>query len=129
MSNYVVVDTSALLALIQQEKGADQVNALMGKMVMSTVNVTETLGVLQRTQIYSSESLPFVSDILQSMIDFDLIQARITADLELKTKSKGLSLGDRACIALGIHLQAPIYTADKIWAELALEQADIRLIR
>lgn len=129
MSNYVVVDTSALLALIQQEKGADQVHALMGQMVMSTVNVTETLGVLQRTQIYSSESLPFVSDILQSMIDFDVTQARIAADLELKTKSKGLSLGDRACIALGIHLQAPIYTADKVWADLDLEHADIRLIR
>jgi len=40
-----------------------------------------------------------------------------------------LSLGDRACITLGIKLQAPIYTADKIWAKLKLNNADIKLIR
>ena len=129
MNDHVVVDTSALLALFQKEKGADQVNLLVGKMIMSTINVAETLSVLQRTQISPSESLPFISDILQSIVNFDLTQARLVAELELKTRSKGLSLGDRACLALGIHLQVPIYTADKIWANLDLEQADIRLIR
>ena len=42
---------------------------------------------------------------------------------------QGLSLADRACIALGIKLQIPIYTADRIWDELKLDNIDIRLIR
>jgi PIN domain nuclease of toxin-antitoxin system len=51
------------------------------------------------------------------------------ASLKKSTKHLGLSLEDRACVSLGIKLGIAIYTADKIWAELKLENADIRLIR
>ena len=51
------------------------------------------------------------------------------AFLQNSTKHKGLSIGDRACIALGIKMQLPIYTADKVWAELDIESAEIILIR
>ena len=64
-----------------------------------------------------------------AVISFDKSQALITGVLQSETYSKGLSLGDRACIALGITMQLPIYTADKVWEKINIEKADIRLIR
>ena len=129
MSNKVVLDSSALLALIQSEKGAEVVRPLLKQTVMSTVNVAEVLTALQRVNIFSEEATNAISEIVPFIIPFDLEQAQNVAKLYLQVKSKGLSLGDRACLAVGMKLQAPIYTADKIWRELRLENVEIRLIR
>lgn len=129
MSNNVILDASALLALIHQEEGADIVKPLIKIAVMSTINVSEVLTALQRTDVFPKEALISISDIIQNIIPFDIEQAQLTAELSPLTKSKGLSLGDRACIALGQKLQLPIYTADRIWGELKLENAEIKLIR
>lgn len=129
MSNNVILDASALLALIHQEEGADIVKPLLKKAIMSTVNVSEVFTALQRADILPKEALTSISDFIQTIIPFDIEQAQLVAELYPFTKSKGLSLGDRACIALGQKLQLPIYTADKIWKELQLDNIDIRLIR
>lgn len=55
---------------------------------------------------------------VQQAVDFTAEQAKIAGDLVAQTRSLGLSLGDRACVALGILLRAPIYTADKAWKKL-----------
>jgi len=47
-------------------------------------------------------------------------QAKIAGSLAARTRSIGLSLGDRACLALGLTLKAPIYTADRAWKSLKL---------
>lgn len=96
---------------------------------MSAVNVTETLSVLQRANITPEEGLALITDIVTTIVPFDLEQAEQTAKLHPLAQSKGLSLADRACIALGIKLQIPIYTADRIWGELRLNNANIKLIR
>ncbi len=129
MKNNVILDASALLSLIHQEKGADIVKPLIKIAVMSTINVSEVLTALQRTDISPREALVSISDIIQNIIPFDLEQAQLTAELNALTKSKGLSLGDRACIALGQKMGLPVYTADKIWGELQLENTEIKLIR
>ena len=129
MSKNVILDASALLALIHQEKGSDIVKPLIKVAVMSTINVSEVLTALQRADIFPKDALVSISDIIQNIIPFDIEQAQLTAELSPFTKSKGLSLGDRACIALGQKLQLPIYTADKIWGELKLENVEIILIR
>jgi urocanate hydratase len=70
-----------------------------------------------------------ISDLVPEIVPFcEAISIR-TGKLAKLTQNYGLSLGDRACIALGITLGLPIYTADKVWAELKLENTDIRLIR
>ncbi len=96
---------------------------------MSSINVSEAAAILLDSKMTFEESqaclLPFISTIMP----FDEEFAFLTAKLRSQTKAKGLSLGDRACIALGIHLQLPIYTADRRWKELSIEGADIRLIR
>ncbi len=122
--NNVILDASALLALLHQEKGADMVKPLIKIAVMSTINVSEVLTVLQRTDISPREALISISDIIQNIMPFDLEQAQLTVELNALTKSKGLSLGDRACIALGQKMKLPIYTADRIWGELQLENIE-----
>lgn len=129
MNNRVILDASALLALIQEETGAEIIKPLLKFSVMSAVNVTETLSVLQRTNISPEEGLTLITDIVTTIVPFDLEQAAQVAKLHPLVQPQGLSLADRACIALGIKLQIPIYTADRIWDELKLDNIDIRLIR
>jgi len=129
MNNKVVLDASALLALIQNEKGADVVKPLLKRAVMSTINVTEVLAALQRVEIQPKDAIVSISDVIQELIPFDVEQAQCVAELQPYVRHKGLSLGDRACIALGLKLQAPIYTADKIWGELQLDNITINIIR
>jgi PIN domain nuclease of toxin-antitoxin system len=129
VKNKVVLDASALLALIQQERGAETVKPLLKSAVMSAVNIAECLSALQRADVLAEEALSLITDIISIIIPFDVEQAACVADLQSKVKHKGLSLGDRACVALGMKLQIPIYTSDRIWAELALDNVEIRLIR
>ena len=129
MNNRVILDASALLALIQEETGAEIIKPLLKFSVMSVINVTETLSVLQRTNISPEEGLTLITDIITTIVPFDLEQAEQVAKLHPLVQPQGLSLADRACIALGIKLQIPIYTADRIWVELKLDNIDIRLIR
>ena len=127
--NSVILDASALLALVQEEAGAEIIKPLLKFSIMSVVNVAETLSVLQRTNISPGEGLALISDIVTTIVPFDLEQVEQVAKLHHLVKAKGLSLADRVCIALGIKLQIPIYTADRIWSELQLDNADIKLIR
>ena len=129
MNKNIVLDASALLALIQEERGADVVRSLLRHAVMSAVNIAEVLTALQRVHVSPQESVGLVSDIVETIVPFDLEQARYVAELQSQVQPKGLSLGDRACIALGLKLQVPIYTADKIWSQLQLDKVDIRMIR
>ncbi|MBI1954654.1 MAG: type II toxin-antitoxin system VapC family toxin [Proteobacteria bacterium] len=129
MNNKVVLDASALLALIQNERGADVVKPLLRLAMMSTINIAEVLTTLQRVNILPKEALPSLSDIIQTIVPFDIEQAQYVAELQPYVQHKGLSLGDRACLALGMKWQVPIYTADKIWGDLQLNKVDIKLIR
>lgn len=129
MNNKVILDASALLALIQNEKGADMVRPLLNRAVMSSINVAEVMTVLQRVDISPKESRLSISEIIKTIVPFDLEQAQYIAELQPYVQHKGISLGDRACISLGQKLQAPVYTADRIWADLSLDMVTIKLIR
>ena len=116
----VVLDASALIALIQEENGSEIIKPLLKYAVMSSVNVAETLIALQKRGLLYQQSLILIQDIIGSIIPFNLKHVELVAQLQTLTQHKGLSLGDKACIALGIATSYPIYTADKIWAELEL---------
>lgn len=127
--NKVILDSSALLALIKGEKGAEKVEKLLGGIIMSTVNVSEVAAILAELSMTQDDCKFAIEPFLDSIIPFDTHQAYTAALLKNETKHKGLSLGDRACIALGITMELPIYTADKIWSELEIPSAQIHLIR
>ena len=129
MIDKVVLDASALLALIQNEKGADVIRPLLKRSVMSTINVAEALTALQRVEIQPKDAIVSIRDVIQGIIPFDAEQAQCAAELQPYVRHKGLSLGDRACLALGQRLQASVYTADKIWGELHLDNITIHVIR
>jgi PIN domain nuclease of toxin-antitoxin system len=125
----VVLDASALLALIKNEKGSVKVEQTLGNIVMSSVNVSEVASKLLDSGIPEEECMAMIEPFVSCIISFDDDQIFLTATLKKFTKQQGLSLGDRACIALGIQLSVPIYTADKAWLECNIPNAEIVLIR
>ncbi len=129
--NRVVLDASALLAILNGEPGADaftRQSSLLQNSVMSAVNVAEAYGKLVGIGVDSEDAWEAVSGPIPEIAEFDREQAKIAGGLVPQTRSLGLSLGDRACLALGLTLKAPIYTADRAWKNLKLK-ISIHVIR
>ena len=125
-----ILDSSTLLALLNSEKGREVVEKILPYSVMSTVNLAEVVGELHNKlglEIEKCEKI--VITLVNRIVDFDVKQSIKCAELKKLTSKYGLSLGDRACLALAIKLQLPIYTADKVWAQLRLDGVEIKLIR
>lgn len=118
----VVLDASAILALLNNEPGAEKLSLeILTDAVCSTVNLAEV-----QTKLVSEGGVPgeVWEDALAAIrepVPFGADQAKIAGSLVMQTRHLGLSLGDRACLALGIALKAPIYTADKTWKKLKLD--------
>ena len=127
--NKVILDSSALLALINNEEGSSVVEELLGSIIMSSINISEVASILLDSEMDTEQVSKAIEPFIDSIIDFDFEYSILCASLKKSTKHLGLSLGDRACISLGIKLGLPIYTADKICAEVKLDNIDIRLIR
>lgn len=123
-----VLDASALLALLLKEPGKEAVEFVLSEAVISSVNWCEVVQRLIRKGAKTSNLRSDLGALGLSVIAFDVEQAEQTASLLLRGKPYGLSLGDRACIALGSFQSADILTADKIWAE-AFPELQIRVIR
>lgn len=127
--NKVILDSSAIIALIKGETGAGIVEPLLGSIVMSTLNISEAAGILIDLGMPEEECKNSIEPYVDLVVPLDIQQSFEMAYLKKLIPNKGLSIGDRACIALGIKMALPIYTADKIWAKLDIEGADIILIR
>ncbi len=120
MSN-VVLDASAILALLNAEPGADQLTPeLLHSAVTSTVNLAEVQSKLVREGVDPDEAWGLALSPVREAVQFTAEQARAAGDLAATTSSLGLSLGDRACLALGVELGAPIYTTDRSWKNVKL---------
>jgi ribonuclease VapC len=129
--NKIVLDASALLAILHQERGAEMFSQqfdLLENATMSAVNIAEAYGKLVGIGIGSEDAWEAVIAPIPEIVDFDKSQAKTAGALLPQTRSIGLSLGDRACLALGMTLRAPIYTADRSWKKLRLG-VEIHVIR
>lgn len=129
--NRIVLDSSALLAILHQEPGAEifaERFDLLENAAMSAVNVAEVYGKLLVRGIGSEVAWETVTGPVPEIVDFDKEQSKIAGSLLPQTRSLGLSLGDRACLALGIALKAPVYTADRAWRNLKLK-VSVHVIR
>jgi ribonuclease VapC len=124
----VVLDASALFALLEQEKGADCVLGYLDRAVMSVVNYTETLTLLMRDGHSVEEADNIIKSVLVDVVEFDQTQAKLAAGIRHCGKNCGISLGDSACLALATHLKLSVLTADTIWKKLKLD-LDIIFIR
>ncbi|MGC2191557.1 MAG: PIN domain-containing protein [Candidatus Dormiibacterota bacterium] len=123
-----VLDASALLALLFDEPGAHAVAEVIAEgATVSTVNLAEVATVLARNDRDPDAVLePLRAQVkLEPFTDAD---ALAVAALYPEVGSRGLSLGDRACLALAQRLDSPAVTANHLWSGLSLDIA-IQLIR
>lgn len=110
-----VLDASALLVVLHGEPGADEVEPVLEESLMSAVNWSEVIQKAAARGVDVTNLRDEVAALGVSVIDFDASSAELTAALWPTTKAAGLSLGDRACLALSIALDATAVTADKTW--------------
>jgi ribonuclease VapC len=122
-----IFDTSAVIALIQNEEGAAVVASHIKGAIMSSVNFSEAVAVLAR-KMPREAIVTVLTKLIADIIPFDEEQAIEAGILYQQTKHAGLSLGDRACLSLAKTMGLPILTADKVWESLGLE-VEIKSIR
>lgn len=115
-----VLDASAVLALLFLENGFEKVRPILSESAISTVNVAEVLTKLVQDSINLEKASGNFFNLNLKVIDFTIPQAVKAAALRPLTKHIGLSLGDRACLALAIQENATAITADKSWSKLDL---------
>ena len=124
----IVIDASALLALLLKEPGHEKVATRLSGSFMSTVNLSEVLARLVRHGMYPEESQPKIAELGITAVSFDLDQAIIAASIRDSARASGLGLADCCCLALALRDRLPVLTADKVWQTLGLA-LDIELIR
>ena len=126
--NRAVIDSSALLAVIQNEPGAEKAIELLDGALLSAVNHAEVMTKLIEKGVPRELARSTVLSIGIQVIGFDVDLADRTGELRVETRHLGLSLADRACLALAERERAVALTADRNWAALDIG-IDIRLIR
>ena len=123
-----VFDASAVLVLLNSEPGADVVIEALPGAAISAVNVAEVVTKLAEREMPEAAISEALEELGLEVISFDADQALAVGLLRPITRDRGLSLGDRACLALGMRLRLPVLTADRIWADLDLD-LEVKLIR
>jgi ribonuclease VapC len=120
--NSIVLDASAIIAVISSEPGAEKLTPkLLARAVGSAVNLAEVQTKLVSRGWTSGQAWEDATSPVREVLPFDERQAKIAGDLVTQTRHLGLSLGDRACLALGIALKAPVYTAEKSWKKVKVD--------
>ena len=114
-----VLDASALLALLNGETGAERVAAaLRAGSFMSAVNYSEVVAKLDEAGMPAAEIRAALEPLELNVVSFDRGLAYRAGGLRSATRTLGLSLGDRACLALAQFDALPALTAERSWAKL-----------
>ena len=116
--NKKVLDSSAILATIFQETGAEIVRRLLDNSLVSSVNLAEVCTKLAEKNIFNKRTIDDLQKLGLEIVDFDLEQAIEVGKLRPLTRHLGLSLGDRSCLALAMLRKTTAVTADKDWQKL-----------
>ncbi|MFN3988543.1 MAG: type II toxin-antitoxin system VapC family toxin [Rhodocyclaceae bacterium] len=125
MTRYVW-DASAVLVYLRGEPGVDALETRLaesGEHYLCAVNLSEVAGWLNERGMPAAELQTFTAALDLQIVAFDQPLALTTGLLRTATKARGLSRGDRACLALAKQLGATALTADRAWLDLALDQA------
>ncbi|PZC48750.1 MAG: PIN domain nuclease, a component of toxin-antitoxin system (PIN domain) [Chloroflexi bacterium] len=114
----VVLDASALLAVINNEPGGDRVTEVLYGAAISAVNMAEVLAKLVDEEKSEEALRSALGSFPVTVVPFDEEQAYLAGLLRQTTRSQGLSLGDCSCLALAHSLGLPAFTADRAWSNL-----------
>jgi len=123
-----VLDASALLALLNGEEGAELVEELLPQSVISAVNLAEVVTRLVAVGMPKKEIHEILSLLGLKIASFEEEEAFQTGFMYASTGRFGLSLGDRACLALAKVRNARAVTADRVWKQIGGE-VEVELIR
>lgn len=124
-----VFDASAVLALLQDEPGAEKVAAALPGSAISSVNLAEVVSKLTDKHMPENVIRETLESLHLAVRPFDRQLAYGAGVLRSQTVSYGLSLGDRACLALAQHLAVPAFTADSVWQRLDIDGVCVELLR
>jgi ribonuclease VapC len=116
----LVLDASVLMAIIQLEPGHERLLNLDDSVLVSSVNMAEARSRLSDKGLKANEIENSLSLISKTIVDFTDEDARAVGNLREPTRKAGLSLGDRACLALAMANNAVALTADRVWAKANL---------
>lgn len=123
----VVLDASALLALLMKERGAEQVLPIISGSVMSSVNLAEVVGFYAKAGARREDIDARLSSLPVACVPVDRELAFEAGCLQGQTLRWGLSLGDRICLALARQLGRRVFTADRAWLPAA-QELDIEIV-
>ncbi len=123
-----VFDSSAVLASLFGEPGAATVRPRLPSGAICAVNLSEALAKMLERGAGPEEATARIGDLGLEIHPFDAARARRAALLRPPTRRLGLSLGDRACLSLGLALGLPVVTADRAWAGLDIG-VEVELVR
>jgi ribonuclease VapC len=123
-----VLDSSALLAFVNGEVGGEMVAQIIGDSIISTVNIAEVVTKLVDRGASLQQTREALAMADYNIADFDRPLAEATGALVKHTRGRGLSLGDRACLALAQREQLPALTGDREWLDI-VTGIEIRLFR
>lgn len=124
----VVLDASALLAILNREPGSEQWADAVADGLISAVNLSEVVARLLDLGMPVADIRRAIDPLDLEVVPFDAVQAWTAGLLRPVTKAARLSLGDRACLALGRRMKLPVLTADRAWKTQKVG-AQVRLMR
>lgn len=129
MKPQVVLDASALLAVLLEETGSEVVANVLSSCSLSAVNYAEVLTRLVREGLPPDEAIRKLAALKLPVIPWDQALAEAAADLGPLAKTHGLSLGDRACLATARSLRRVVLTTERTWRRLPKLGIEIQFIR
>jgi PIN domain nuclease of toxin-antitoxin system len=122
-----VLDTSALLAMMQDAPGGSLVGVKLHNSAISTLNLTEVLDYCNEHDLPTTSMVKDLRALGLEIHPFTEEDAHHVADLGTRLERQ-LSVADRACVALAHRLSLPALSADRSWKQLDLG-IEVRVLR
>jgi PIN domain nuclease of toxin-antitoxin system len=122
------LDASAVLAVLHAEQGSQIVAAVLDDAVLSAVNYAEVISKLVERGMSRAQARAAVRSVDLQIVDFDEALAERTGEMRAATRQFGLSLADRACLALAEREMIPAFTSDRVWLG-SIPGVEVRVIR
>ena len=116
----IVFDSSVVIAILKQEPGCSTAESSISDALISTVNMSEVATYLARNSVPKDTIQEVLASFPIQVVPFEESLAIQTGCLYSSCKHLGLSLGDRACLALALSRKMPVLTADRVWSKLDL---------
>ncbi len=124
-----VLDASAVLAFLYQEPGAEDVATRLNGSIISSVNFAEVLQKASAEGFDLVQVAALLRTMVEGVVPFDDAMAVDTAALWSTTRAAGLSLADRACLALTAAVGGVAVTTDKAWSGVEVPNASVHIVR